>query len=348
MNDDFYFIAEIGVNHEGDLTKALEMVEQVANAGAHAAKFQAYKANKLVVSSAKAYWDTSFETEVTQQALFAKYDKFDAEDYEIIHKKCRDCGIDFLATPFDLDAVDMLDELSSSFKIASADITNFPLLEKVAKREKHVFLSTGAASLKEVREAVDCLIEFGTPTLSLLHCVLNYPCSISNSFLSHISTLIEHFSSPKIKIGYSDHIPSNEVNNDQLVIAATLGCRVFERHFTHDTSLPGNDHYHSLDMVSLKNVIERIAAVLDGMRPSREAEILEAQSEAISQARRSVVIADDLIAGATIKESDLVCKRPGTGISPKYFKSLIGRKTLVDLRPDDILQWNDLESLNDD
>lgn len=348
MKHDFYFIAEIGVNHEGDLKKALKMVQQVADAGAHAAKFQVYKAHKLVVSSAKAYWDTSFETESTQQALFAKYDKFNADDYNEIQKKCIECGVDFLATPFDLDAVDMLDKISTSFKIASADITNFPLLEKVGKCKKHVFLSTGASSLSEIQEAVDCLVGKGAPTLSLLHCILNYPCSISNSYLSHISTLTSHFASEKIAIGYSDHIPSSEVNNDQLVMAATLGCRVFERHFTYDTNLPGNDHYHALDVDSLRTVIARIKAVLVGMRPGCETAMLEAQSEAIIQARRSIVMANNVNIGSILTETDLVCKRPGTGISPKYLKSLIGRKTRVDLRLDDILHWNDLESPNDE
>ena len=336
----FYFIAEIGVNHEGDLVQALEMVEQVARSGAHAAKFQAYKAEKLVVSSAKAYWDTTFEKETSQLALFKKYDSFGAKEYQKIQEKCIDCGVDFLATPFDLEAVEMLDTLMNSFKIASADLTNNPLLKAVGKKEKHVILSCGASSYDEIETALKILQEAGAPSIDLLHCVLNYPCKITNSHLSHISNLKARFESDVVHVGYSDHIPSAEVDDDQLVVALALGCRVFERHFTYDTSLEGNDHYHALDEQHMTNIIKRMEQILPSINGCVEEEVLHNQMNARKQARRSLVLVRSLKKGDTLKETDLICKRPGTGISPIAIESIIGRSLLVDLADDTILKYD--------
>jgi sialic acid synthase SpsE len=340
--DGFYFIAEIGVNHEGDLNKALIMVEQVAEAGAHAAKFQAYKAEKLVVASAKAYWDTEFEKETSQLALFQKYDKFGESDYIAIQKKCLECGVDFLATPFDLEAIEMLDPISNSFKIASADLTNNPLLQAVGKKNKHVILSCGASSYHEIKVALKTLKESGAPSIDLLHCVLNYPCKVSNSYLSHISNLKARFESEDVHVGYSDHIPSSEVGDDQLVVALTLGCRIFERHFTYDTSLKGNDHYHSLDKRHMASIIRRMKQILPAINSCIEEGVLKNQQDARRQARRSLVLVNSLKAGDKIKETDLICKRPGTGISPVDIKSIIGKSLLVDLAADSILKYEDL------
>lgn len=336
----FYFIAEIGVNHEGDLIQALEMVEQVARSGANAAKFQAYKAEKLVVSSAKAYWDTSFEKETSQLALFKKYDSFGAKEYQKIQEKCIECGVDFLATPFDLEAVQMLDTLMDSFKIASADLTNKPLLKAVGEKQKHVILSCGASSYDEIESALKTLQDAGTTSIDLLHCVLNYPCKVANSYLSHISNLKARFESAVVRIGYSDHIPSTEVDDDQLIVALTLGCRVFERHFTYDTSLEGNDHYHALDEKHMTKIINRMKQILPTINGCVEEEVLHNQMDARKQARRSLVLGRSLKKGDILKETDLICKRPGTGISPTVIETIIGRSLLVDLTEDTVLKFN--------
>lgn len=336
--DNFYFIAEIGVNHEGNIEKAFQMVEEVADAGAHAAKFQAYKAEKLVVKSAKAYWDTSYETETSQLALFKKYDSFGAREYSLIQEKCQQCGIDFMATPFDLEAVEMINELSNVFKIASADLTNKPLLEAIAKKEKDVILSTGASSYDEIEIALNTLKQNGSKSIALLHCVLNYPCKISNSYLSHILNLKEKFENDMVTIGYSDHIPSSEANDDQLIIALSMGCRVFERHYTHDTSLEGNDHYHALDKNSLKNIINRIKGVLPSIQECDENHVLSKQSEARDQARRSLVTKHSLQVGHVLQKDDLICKRPGTGISPTMIEDFVGKKIGTDVEEDTILK----------
>lgn len=336
----FYFIAEIGVNHEGDLNRALEMVEQVARSGANAAKFQAYKAEKLVVSSAKAYWDTAFEKETSQLALFKKYDGFGAKEYRKIQEKCIECGVDFLATPFDLEAVQMLDGLMDLFKIASADLTNKPLLKAVGEKQKPVIISCGASSYGEIEIALKTLQEAGAPSIYLLHCVLNYPCEVDNSYLAHISNLKARFESDVVQVGYSDHIPSTEVDDDQLIVALTLGCRVFERHFTYDTSLEGNDHYHALDEKNMTKIIKRMKQILPTIHDCVEEEVLRNQMEARKQARRSLVLGRSLKKGDSLKETDLVCKRPGTGISPAAIETIIGRSLLVDLTEDTILTFD--------
>lgn len=338
-NNEFYFIAEIGVNHEGCLDKALEMVQQVSDAGAHAAKFQVYKAESLVVKSAESYWDTNFESTKSQYELFKKYDKFNEKEYDIIHKKCMDCGIDFLATPFDLEAVEMLDKYSNSFKIASADLTNVPLLEKVANKRKHIFISSGASTLNEVEYALHILENNGAPSISLLHCVLNYPCSIKNSYLSNIKTLKSKFETEKVSIGYSDHIPTSEVNDDQLIVALTMGCRVFERHYTYNKMLPGNDHYHALDFSSLQIIIKRINNLMDTLVSVTESELLSNQKDARLQARRSIIVKKAKTAGETLNIDDLICKRPGTGISPLEIDNIIGKVLAENVPADTILEY---------
>jgi sialic acid synthase SpsE len=340
--DSFYFIAEVGVNHEGDLNKALQMVEQIADAGAHAAKFQAYKAEKLVVGSAKSYWDTGFEKETSQLALFKKYDMFGESEYSAIKEKCIECGVDFLATPFDLEAVDMLDKLSNSFKIASADLTNVPLLKAVGGKNKHVIISGGASSFVEIEVALRTLEKAGAISIDLLHCVLNYPCKITNSYLAHISNLKAKFENDFVHVGYSDHIPSSEANDDQLIVAMTLGCRVFERHFTYDTSLEGNDHYHSLDQQHMARIIERMKRILPAVNECEEEAVLSNQQNARMQARRSLVLSRPLKAGDKVQIGDLICKRPGTGISPTEMESVIGKSLVDDLDSDTILKHEHL------
>lgn len=340
--DGFYFIAEIGVNHEGNLNKALQMVEEVARAGAHAAKFQAYKAENLVVKSAAAYWDTSFEVETSQLALFKKYDSFGEEEYLAVRDKCLECGIDFIATPFDLEMVETINRLSSIFKIASADLTNKPLLEAIARKRKEVILSAGASSYDEIHGALATLMENGAKSVSLLHCVLNYPCKIANSYLSHIKNLREKFENDYVSIGYSDHIPTSEVNDDQLLIALSMGCRVFERHYTYDVNLAGNDHYHALDKDSLKKIINRMKKVLPSLMLADEERVLSSQLDARTQARRSLVTRYALEAGHVLTNADLICKRPGTGISPLAIDDIVGQKIAVDLNGDTILDYSHL------
>ncbi|MBA2706714.1 MAG: N-acetylneuraminate synthase family protein, partial [Gemmatimonadaceae bacterium] len=197
-----YVIAEIGVNHEGSLDLAKRLIELAKEGGADAAKFQTYKAESLASRHSPAYWDLSKEPTTSQFRLFQKYDGFGPEDYRELARHCGEIGIDFVSTPFDRDAVELLAPLMPFFKIASADLTNTPLLRQVAGHGKPVVLSTGASTRAEIGEAVGTLRHAGCRELSLLRCVLNYPTADENANLGMIGALERDY--PELVIGYSD------------------------------------------------------------------------------------------------------------------------------------------------
>jgi N-acetylneuraminate synthase len=244
-----YVIAEIGVNHEGSMSLAKRLIDLAKEGGADAAKFQSYKAETLASKYSPAYWDTSKETTSSQFQLFKKYDSFGPSEYKELALYCDQVGIDFLSTPFDLQAVEFLDPLVPFFKIASADITNVPLLRRVAEKKKTVVLSTGASTVQEIQGALTILQDGGAKSCALLHCILNYPTLDHNAHLKMIQGLKEKF--PEFLVGYSDHtLPDSEMTS--LFVAYMLGAVILEKHFTHDKNLTGNDHYHAMDVVDLK------------------------------------------------------------------------------------------------
>jgi sialic acid synthase SpsE len=335
---DPYVIAEIGVNHGGDLGLARRLIDLAHEGGAHAAKFQTYKAGKLASRHSPAYWDTTKEPATSQHDLFARYDAFGPEEYGALADHCRKVGIDFLSTPFDLEAVDLLDPLVPAFKVASADITNVPLLRAVAGRGKPVLLSTGASTLPEVAFALATVRGAGAREVALLHCVLNYPTPYAHAELGTIRQLIREF--PDVAIGYSDHTvptPGMEV----LQTAVLLGATVLEKHFTHDKTLPGNDHYHAMDLGDLRHFLAGMAfqrTVLGGGTRT-----VAHEAAARAHARRSLVAARALKAGAVLSERDLIAKRPGHGISPIHWDAVIGSRLVRDVPEDALLSWEDLD-----
>ena len=334
-----YLIAEIGVNHEGSMQTAKELVHQAKEGGADAAKFQSYKAETLASRNSPAYWNLDEEPTENQYALFKKYDDFGPEEYRELADFCSEVGIDFLSTPFDEAAVEFLDPLVPFFKVASADITNLPFLEEIGSREKPVVLSTGAATLAEIDEAVRTLKDVGCPDVVLLHCILNYPTDITNAHLRMIEGLRRTY--PQSVVGYSDHTCPDE-NMTPLVTAFLLGARVIEKHFTHDKTLPGNDHYHSMDqhdLATFTSRLDRITALM-GSEPHKRPIPTEADSR--KHARRSIVLRENVEAGTKLTENLLTCKRPGTGISPKHWEGIIGRTAGSDMAADHILTWEDV------
>jgi N-acetylneuraminate synthase len=333
-----YLIAEIGVNHEGSLDLAKRLIELAKEGGADAAKFQTYKAETLASRHSPAYWDTSKESTLSQFELFKKFDAFGASEYEALAEHCVKVGIEFVSTPFDDDAVDMLAPLVPYFKVASADITNTPLLRRVAKTGKPIVLSAGAATLKEVDDALATLRSAGAESIALLHCILNYPTADENANLHMIGDLVTRY--PECVIGYSDHT-TPKPGLPSLLAAWLLGAVILEKHFTHDTSLPGNDHYHAMtsdDIKKFRAEVSRVSPLL-GSRSKRP---LPSEEIARVNARRSIVVARDLESGHRIVESDITYKRPGTGISPLSWDDVIGRTTRRALNADDVLQWTDL------
>lgn len=337
--DDTYVIAEIGVNHEGSLELAKKLVSLAKEGGAHAAKFQAYKAETLASKHSPAYWDLTKEPTTSQFRLFQKYDSFGPDEYRELARYCGEVGIDFVSTPFGADAVELLEPLMPFFKIASADITNTPLLRQVAATGKPVVLSTGASTADEVRWAVEKLRMAGCSELSLLHCVLNYPTRDENASLGMITALRRDY--PDIVIGYSDHtVPDDSMTT--LTTAWILGARVIEKHFTHDKTLPGNDHYHAMDVNDLRKFIESVSRLEKMIGSTEEVDFIETEEIARRNARRSIVLDADVTKGTQLAESMLTYKRPGTGVSPVHWDEVIGRRVARDLERDHVLQWDDL------
>lgn len=334
-----YVIAEIGVNHEGDLDLARRLIDEAKAGGAHAAKFQSYKAGKIASRHSPAYWDTSKEPTESQYRLFSKYDAFEPEHYRALAEHCRQTDIDFLSTPFDLEAVDFLEPLMPLFKIASADITNVPLIRKCAQTGKPLVISTGASSVAEIRQAVDIARRAGATRIVLLHCVLNYPTSADDASLGMIHTLAREF--PDCLIGYSDHVVPDKTIS-ALEAAMLLGACVLEKHFTHDKTLPGNDHYHAMDRYDLAGFMKKAEAyrslIGDGSKD------LDKEQAARLHARRSIVASRRIGAGQAITGDDLIAKRPAHGISPLHWDDVIGARALCDIEEDTLLQWDMIDT----
>lgn len=336
-----YIIAEIGVNHGGSLEKAKMLIELAKEGGADAAKFQTYKAEKIASRYSPAYWDLKCEPTKSQFELFKKYDSFNEEDYIKLFEHCRKFEIDFISTPFDDDAVDFLDSIVDYFKIASADLTNIPLIEKVCSKKKPIILSTGASTLAEIDTAVELIKKHDVTQIYLLHCILNYPTQNFRANLGMIQSLLRNY--PEYGIGYSDHtLPCPEMK--VLVYSYILGARIIEKHFTYDKTLPGNDHYHAMDKDDLLNFRKRIDDYIEIFGLENKAPI---DNETISRinARRSIVIRKNLKKGDRISKDNITYKRPGTGIPVSFWNQIIGAKLNKDVKEDQILKWSDIGDL---
>ena len=331
-----FLIAEAGVNHEGSLVKAMEMVDAAAEAGADMIKFQSYKAATLASRHSPAYWDRTKEPAESQFALFQRYDSLDVADYRKLHERCVERGILFCTTPFDLRFVDALDELLCCHKIASADITNVPLLRRVASKGKPVLLSTGAATLGEAEAAVQILESHGAPVVGLLHCVLQYPTDFVNANLRAIQHLAATF--PGRSIGWSDHVPPAD-GCLSLLLAWLEGAAILEKHFTLDKSLPGNDHYHAMDPDDIR-AFRRRCTLAQALLGRAEKTVQPCEEAARSHARRSLVAARAIPSGTRLSEDMLIAKRPGHGISPQHTDLLVGRRLRVAVVEDQVLTWD--------
>jgi len=328
-----FIIAEAGVNHEGKLDLAKRLIDEAAISGADAIKFQTYTAKTLASKHSPAYWDMTKEPTSTQFELFKKYDAFWKKEYIHLKQYCDQSGISFMSTPFDIESATFLNDLMDVYKISSSDITNKPFIEYICKFNKPIILSTGASNLDEIHDAVGWIKEYNNP-LAILHCILNYPTKDENANLGMIVDLKRQF--PDYLIGYSDHTLPNDMKTCE--IASLLGAVIIEKHFTHDKTLPGNDHYHAMDKVDLvqfRKNLDRIFSIIGSFKKAA----LPLESLARENARRSLVAIHDMKKGHIIQKDDLTFKRPAYGISPKNLEHIIGRKTNSEIKADDILQW---------
>ena len=333
-----YVIAEAGANHEGDIEAAERMVVEAAKAGAQCIKFQTYKAGKLVVHDAPKYWYDPGKRAANQYEMFAQLDKFDEPEWKRLIDKCREAGITFMSSAWDEDSVDMLDALGmSAFKVGSADITSLPLLRHTARKGKPIILSTGASTVGEIEPAVRAIREEGNEEIVLLHCILSYPTEYKDANLRMMVWLQEVFQD--LPVGFSDHTLADPAMTVPLA-AAAMGAPVIEKHFTLDKSLPGNDHYLSMDQDDLAHWTASLDILYQAQGKGDQRTLLPVEETPRVNARRSVVSRVAISKGTAITGAMLTYKRPGTGISPADLELVIGRSARVDIPEDQTLTWD--------
>ena len=332
-----FIIAEAGVNHNGDIRLAYKLVDAAKEAGADAVKFQTFKAENVVSKIAeKAEYQRETTNFKESQYQMIKKLELSFEDFVKIKDYCDKKGIIFLSTPFDYESVDFLENLVPLYKIGSGEITNLPFLEYIAKKGKPIILSTGMSTFGEVEEAIKTIINLNSSLLLvLLHCVSNYPAKYEDVNLKAMLTLKEAF---KLPVGYSDHTLGIEI----AIAAVALGAKVIEKHFTLDRGLPGPDHKASLEPDELKKMVKAIRnvekALGSGIKKPAQSEL-----KVMKVARRSLVAARDIRAGEVVKESDILIKRPGTGILPKFKEIIIGMRLTRDVKKDNPFDWEDFK-----
>lgn len=339
-----YLIAEMGVNFY-DTAKQLNIspleaaklyIDKAAEAGIDCAKFQSYKANTIVSKNSPAYWDTTKEATKTQYELFQKFDGFGESEYKELCDYTHSKGMDFTSTPFDYASADYLYDMVDFYKISSSDLSNIPFIKHIAAKGKPMVVSVGAAYLSEVDEAIRAMKEVGNNDISILHCVLSYPTDPKDANLRIIETLKKVF--PDVKVGFSDHVAPDPTMMT-LATAYILGSEIIEKHFTLDKTLTGNDHYHSGDPEDFKKARANFN-MIDTVLGNPEKTVLDCELVPRREARRSLVLTRSMKAGEKITEKDIMPKRPGTGISPKYTDIVLGRAVKQDLEEDTILTWD--------
>mgnify|MGYP001223650553 CR=1 FL=1 len=333
-----YLIAEIGVNHNGSLELAKEMIDLAIEAGADAAKFQTFTAEGLVTpGTPKVKYQASTTDDAESHYKMLEKLELSREYHRILKKYCDEKKIDFISTPYDEDSVDFLEDLNVElYKIASADIVDHLLLEKVARTNKPVILSVGMATLQEIDQAIDIFKNNDNQDIILLHCVSNYPCSLESLNLNVLQTLKSRYNLP---IGYSDH----SQGHDAAMLSVAFGAKVIEKHFTSDKSLDGPDHKASSDPNEFRQLVE---AIRRGEKIlGSEEKICQDEEFQMSQvSRKSVTLKNNLSRGDVISRNDIVMKRPGLKIQAKDIHKILGKKVYRDLKSNYQIEWNDIDN----
>lgn len=331
-------IAEAGVNHNGSIETAKKLIDAAVDAEVDYVKFQTFKAEKLVSKSAQKadYQIENSENKEESQFAMIKKLELDEETHRILIEYCKEKGIKFLSTAFDLDSIDLLDNLDIDiFKIPSGEITNLPYLRKIATKKKDVIVSTGMSTLSDIEAALTVLYDSGIDRdkIIVLHCNTEYPTPMSDVNLSAMNTIGEAF---KVKVGYSDHTLGIEIP----IAAVARGAVCIEKHFTLDRNMPGPDHRASLEPHELKAMVTSIRniekALGNGIKKPSASEIPN-----IEIARKSIHLSKDLSKGHIITSKDLEMKRPGTGISPMDLGFVIGKATTRKLSRETLLTHKD-------
>ncbi len=327
-----FIIAEAGVNHNGNVKLARKMIDVAQKAGADAIKFQTFKTEELVVPNAPKARYQKLSTPGRFQFEMLKKLELSESEFEGLFHYCKRKKIIFLSTPFDFSSADFLYKLGvPAFKIGSGDLTNLPLLRHIANYGKPMILSTGMATLQEVKEAVVTVYSVGNKKIILLHCTSNYPTRYEDVNLRILDTL-RKFNTP---IGYSDHTAGLEV----AVAAVAKGVCIIEKHFTLDKNLPGPDHKASLEPGELKKMVNAIRNTERAMGHSIKRPV-QNEREISKIARKSIIANKAIPKGTRITRDMLAIKRPGTGIEPKCLSQLLGKRTKKFIGKDHVLTWD--------
>jgi N,N'-diacetyllegionaminate synthase len=334
MVNKILIIAEAGVNHNGDINLAKQLIDVAAAAGADFVKFQSFSADRQVTQTAKKadYQIQTTGSSESQHEMLGRLELTAAMHHELI-EHCKKRNIAFLSTAFDIESVDLLLNLGQElFKIPSGEITNLPYLRHIGRLGKKVILSTGMSTLGDIESAIDVLEHAGTPrsNLTVLHCTTEYPTPMKEVNLRAMQSIHNAF---EVSVGYSDHTQGIEV----AIAAVAMGASVIEKHFTLDCSLPGPDHSASLEPIQLRvmiNAIRNIEIALgDGIKKLTPSEI---KNKPI--VRKSLVASRVIKSGEVFTSENLATKRPGVGISPMYWDEVLGKKASRDFFLDELIE----------
>lgn len=332
MSDNVLIIAEAGVNHNGDIKLAKELIDAAAESKADAVKFQTFiSENCISKGAAKAKYQEKMTGSDESQLEMIKKLELSFDNFIELKEYCGKKNIVFLSTPFDLTSADFLNDIGlETFKIPSGEITNYPLLKKIGSFQKKVIMSTGMCVIDEIRNAIDVLKSEGTNDISLLHCNTQYPTPMNDVNLNAMLTLKKEFGLP---VGYSDHTKGIEVP----IAAVALGARIIEKHFTIDRNLQGPDHKASLEPHELKDMVCCIRNTEKALG-SGEKVVTDSEKENMAIARKSIVALKPIKIGEVFTEDNLTVKRPGTGISPMRWNEVLGRASDRNYDVDEMIQ----------
>ena len=340
--DKTIIIAEAGVNHNGNLELAKKLIDVAADAGADYVKFQTFKAEKIVSRAApKALYQQSTTGSSESQLDMVKKLELDLEAHQLLTDYCVQKQIKFLSTAFDIESVDLLHRFDLDyFKIPSGEITNLPLLEKIASQKKPILLSTGMATMEEIENTLNVLISKGVSRedIIVLHCNTEYPTPMSDVNLKAMNSIANSFD---VRVGYSDHTLGIEVP----IAAVSMGAVCIEKHFTLDKTMKGPDHKASLEPKELKAMVSAIRNIEQALGSDIK-QPTGSELKNVVVARKSLHLAHSLSKGHVLVAEDLVTLRPGDGISPMQIRNIIGQKTKRDLPNQYKLTLEDIEKCN--
>lgn len=329
--DRIFIIAEAGVNHNGNISIAKSLVDEAVKCKVDAVKFQTFKACNLVTNYAKqANYQTNNLKEETSQLQMLEKLELSYKDFIELKKYCDEKKIIFLSSPFDLDSIDFLNSIGMEiFKIPSSEIENVPYLRKIAKLKKKVILSTGMSNLSDIEFALNILKAEGTEDIIVLHCNTDYPTKMEEVNLRAMETINNAF---KMRVGYSDHTNVIEV----AIAAAALGAKVIEKHFTLDKNMAGPDHKASIEPSELNSMVKAIRNIEIALGDGKK---VQTSSEKINSkvGRKSLVAKVPIKYKEVFTEENVCVKRPGTGMSPKNWDYVIGKKAKRDFEKDELI-----------